>query len=84
MSVELKMTKKIPASLRNPFWVALMDTVEEEVLNMRTEIEKKKTVLSYREADIETLMDLASDFIILPRETFEGNKNSFVPSLWYV
>lgn len=72
MSGELKLYKKIPASLRNTFWTALMDSVEDEILLMKDEISKKKTFLSYREADIETLLDLASDFIILPRENFEG------------
>ncbi len=70
----LKLNKKLPISHRNEFWTSLMDSVEDEVLLMMDEIEKKKTFLSYRESDLDTLLNLASVFIILPKEYFENIK----------
>lgn len=42
----LGMKKKLPISLRNEFWSALMDSVEDEVLLMRDEIDKKKVIFT--------------------------------------
>lgn len=56
--MDLGLRKKIPASLRNDFWLALMDSVEEEILRMREEIDKKKSVFTPSLADMERLKEL--------------------------
>lgn len=68
----LSLYKKLPISHRNEFWNSLMETMEDEVLLMMEEIEKKKTFLSYRESSLDNLLDLVSAFLILPRSTFEN------------
>jgi hypothetical protein len=57
---ELGLIKRIPSSLRNDFWTALIETVDEEISLMKEEIEKKKVLLSPSLASKEQLLDLAS------------------------
>lgn len=68
---QLNLYKKLPISHRNEFWIALIKAIEKEILLMMKEMEKKKTLLSYRESSLDTLLDLLAAFIIFPRENFE-------------
>lgn len=68
---QLNLYKKIPISHRNDFWISLMKAIEKEILTMSQEMEKKKTLLSYRDSSLENLLDLLAAFIIFPRENFE-------------
>ena len=56
----LGMKKKLPISLRNEFWSALMDSVEDEVLLMRDEIDKKKVIFTPSVSDLDRLKELGS------------------------
>lgn len=56
--MKLGLEKKIPASLRNEFWTSLMLAVEDEILVMRTEIEKKKVIFSTSVAEVDRLKEL--------------------------
>lgn len=78
MSENFKLEKKLPISHRNPFWTSLTKSVEDEIHTMKSEIDKKKTLISYRGADLDQLLDLVSAFLILPRETFEGIRDVLV------
>lgn len=71
---QLNLYKKLPISHRNEFWIALIKAIEKEILVLNKEIEKKKTLLSYRDSSLENLLDLLSAFIIFPRENFETLK----------
>ena len=56
----LGLKKKLPVSLRNEFWSALMDSVEDEILLMREDIEKKKVIFTPSVSDLDRLKELGS------------------------
>lgn len=59
MSDQLRIINKLPTILKNEFWTQLIGSVEEEILLMRAELEKKKYFYNIDQSDPESLYDLA-------------------------
>lgn len=56
--MSLNLIRKIPTSLRNEFWSAFILAVEDEILTMKEEIEKKKTLFTPSKTDLIRLKEL--------------------------
>ena len=58
----LRMSKKLPVSMRNDFWTALIDATELEVIRLRTKAEEKKLFYNVTYSEYDRILELASLF----------------------
>lgn len=56
--MKLGLEKKIPISLRNDFWIAIMKAIEDEIISMKEEIDKKKVLYTPSMVDMHRLKEL--------------------------
>lgn len=56
---ELRLVKKIPISLRNNFWTAVIDSIDLEIQNMKAQIETKKTLYDINTMDYDRLIEIS-------------------------
>lgn len=55
----LRLLKKVPISLRNPFWSALIDAIDLEIQNMKAKIEEKKSLYNIETMDYDRLIEIS-------------------------
>lgn len=56
---QLRLVKKIPLSLRNPFWNALIDAIDIEIQTLNSLIEEKNTFYDIDSMDYERLIEIS-------------------------
>lgn len=56
--MDLGLSKKLPVALRNDFWKALMDAVQDELLLLKESMDRKKYFFTPSLADMERLKEL--------------------------
>ncbi len=66
-----RISKRLPSSLRNNFWISLVDSVKDEIDLMHENASEKKYVYSFREADLQQLIELGSVIYNVPIEFLE-------------
>lgn len=60
--ISLRMSRKLPVSMRNEFWTALIDSTETEVTRLRQKAEEKKLLYNVTYSDYDRILELASLF----------------------
>lgn len=75
-NLELKLDKKIPISLRNEFWIQLLKSIEDVILLMRTDMERKIYIYSVLYSEKEDLYDFAQIVFRTSFQSFLNLENS--------
>lgn len=60
--ISLRMSRKLPVSMRNDFWTALIDAAELEVIRLREKAEEKRLLYNITLSDSDRILELASLF----------------------
>lgn len=55
----LRLLKKVPISLRNPFWSALIGSIDLEIQNVKAKIEEKNSLYNIQTMDYDRLIEVS-------------------------
>lgn len=81
--MDLRLDKKLPVALRNEFWTQLTKSVEDEILTMKSEMDRKKWIYAIQYAQKEDLYDFASIVFGLPFQVFLNLENALINEYGY-